>query len=61
MFCTTGNVVVEEFSFALRAFLSSYPFSAHFILIAALLNMSMGHLTGISSWLTATDLNPGNY
>jgi hypothetical protein len=48
-----GNVVVEEFTVAPGAFLSAYPISALFMLIAALLNLAMGRFTGISPWLTA--------
>jgi hypothetical protein len=49
-----GNVVVEEFTLAPGASLSAYPMSALFMLIAALLNISMGRFTGVSPWLTAT-------
>jgi Peptidase family M28 len=48
-----GNVLVEEFTFAPEAFLSAYPLSAFFMLIAALLNISMGRFTGVPPWLTA--------
>jgi hypothetical protein len=48
-----GNVVVEEFTLAPGAFLSAYPMSALFLLIATLLNISMGRFTGVSPWLTA--------
>jgi|GEM_PF-432776 len=48
-----GNVSVEEFSFAPWAFLSVYPLSALFMLIAALLNISMGRFPGVSAWLSA--------
>jgi hypothetical protein len=48
-----ANVVVEEFTFAPWAFLSVYPLSALLMLIAALLNISMGRFTGVSPWLTA--------
>jgi hypothetical protein len=48
-----GNVAVEEFTFAPSAFLRSSPIIALFTLIAALLNISVGHLTGVSSWLAA--------
>jgi hypothetical protein len=48
-----GNVVVEEFTVAPWAFLSAYPISALLILVAALLNISMGRFTGVSPWLTA--------
>jgi hypothetical protein len=44
------NVVVEEFTFAPDAFLNLYP--GIFMLIAALLNISIGRFTGISPWLT---------
>jgi aminopeptidase YwaD len=47
------NVVVEEFAVAPGAFLGSLPVSALFTLIAALLNVSMGHISGISPWLSA--------
>src|SRR3990172_4466819 len=43
-----GNVAVEEFTVAPWAFLSAYPISALFMLIAALLNISMGRFTGVS-------------
>lgn len=48
-----GNVAVEEFTFAPSAFLRSSSIIALFTLIAALLNISMGRLTGASSWLAA--------
>jgi hypothetical protein len=48
-----GNVVVEEFTVAPGAFLGAYPVSALFMLIAALLNISTGRFSAISSWLTA--------
>ena len=48
-----GNVAVEEFTLAPGAFLSAYPMSALLMLIAALLNISMGRFTGLSPWLTA--------
>jgi len=60
MFCTTRKVAVEEFTFSPGVFLGSYPFSPRFIGNVTLLNISMGHLTVISSWLSAVDLNPGN-
>jgi hypothetical protein len=47
-----GNVVVEEFTLAPDAFLSPYPIVL-FMIIAILLNVSLGHLTGVSPWLTA--------
>jgi hypothetical protein len=46
-----GNVVVEEFTMAPDAFLN--PFPALFLLMAALLNISMGRFAGVSPWLTA--------
>ncbi len=49
-----GNVFVEEFTFAPGAFLGVYPLSALFMLMAALLNISMGRFTGISPWVTST-------
>lgn len=47
-----GNVVVEEFTLAPDAFLNPYP--GLFMLIAALLNISMGRFMGVSPWLTAS-------
>jgi hypothetical protein len=46
-----GNVVDEEFTFAPGASLNPYP--ALFMLLAVLLNISVGRLTGISPWVTA--------
>ena len=48
-----GNVVVEEFTLASWAWLSAYPLSALFMLVAILLNISMGRFTGVSPWSTA--------
>jgi hypothetical protein len=48
-----GNVLVEEFTLAPGAFLGSLPISALFMLIAALLTISMGRFTGVSPWLTS--------
>jgi len=48
-----GNVAVEEFTVAPEATLSPYP-GVPFMILAALLNISTGHLPGISPWLTAT-------
>ncbi len=45
------NVAVEEFTLAPDAFLNPYP--ALFMLIAAVLNISMRQITGISPWLSA--------
>src|SRR5512136_1440473 len=47
-----GNVVVEEFTLAPEAFLASLPISASFMLMAALLNISIGRFTAISPWVT---------
>jgi hypothetical protein len=49
----SGNVAVEEFTFAPAAFLRASPIIALFTLIATLLNISVGRFTGISSWLAA--------
>ena len=48
-----GSVVVEEFTVAPGAFLGGLPICALLILVAALLNMSMGRISGVSPWLTA--------
>lgn len=48
------NISVEEFTLAPGAFLGSLPISALSMLVAALLNISRGHLPGISSWMTAS-------
>ena len=48
-----GNVAVEEFTLAPGAFLRGSPIIALLTLIAALLNISVGHLTGAPSWLAA--------
>lgn len=47
------NVAMEEFNVAPGAFLGSQHLSALLILIAALLNLSMGRIPGISAWITA--------
>ncbi len=47
------NVAVEEFTLAPWGFLSVYPISATFMLIAALLNISIGRIPGISPWVNA--------
>jgi hypothetical protein len=47
------NVVVEEFTLAPGALLGSQFISTLFMLIAALLNISMGRITGVSPWVTA--------
>ena len=48
-----GQVEMEEFTVAPWAFLSAYPLSALFMLMAALLNISIGRFAGVSPWLTA--------
>ena len=47
------NVFVEEFTLAPGAFLGTYPLSALFMLMAALLNISIGRFSGISPWVTS--------
>jgi hypothetical protein len=49
---SAGNVVFEEFTVAPGAFLGTYPNGAFLILIAVLLNISLGRFKGISPWLT---------
>ncbi len=48
-----GNVVTEEFTIAPWAGLGAMRLSALFLLVAALLNVSIGHLSGVPPWLTA--------
>lgn len=48
-----GNVQVEEFTVAPGAFVGAYPMSALLMLVAVLLNISMGRFMGVSPWLTA--------
>jgi hypothetical protein len=48
-----GNVLFEEFTLAPAAFLGSQLISTLFMLIAALLNISMERFTGVSPWVTA--------
>ena len=48
------NVALEEYTLAPWAMLSSYPISALLMLIALLLNISIGRFTGVSPWLTAS-------
>lgn len=48
-----GNVAVEEFTLAPDASLSPFP-SVLFMLLAALLNISTSHLTGIWPWVTSS-------
>jgi len=47
-----GNVAVEEFTVAPAAFLSPYP-GAFSMILAVLLNISIGRLAGVSPWLTS--------
>jgi hypothetical protein len=47
------NVVVEEFTLAPGAFLGSQFIGILFMLIAVLLNISMGRIRGVSPWVTA--------
>jgi hypothetical protein len=48
-----GNVGVEEFIVAPWAGLVALRLSALFLLVAALLNISIGHFRGVPPWLTA--------
>ncbi len=48
----TDNVAVEEFSLAPDAFLSTYP-GVFCMVLAVLLNISVGRFTGISPWITS--------
>jgi hypothetical protein len=47
------NVALEEFNLAPEAFLGSQLISTLCMLIAALLNISMGHFNEVSPWVTA--------
>jgi hypothetical protein len=47
-----GNVVLEEFTLAPDAFLSPYP-GVICMILAVLLNISRGHVIGISPWITS--------
>lgn len=47
------NVVVEEFTLAPGAFLGSQLISTLFMLIAVLLNVSIGRFTAVSPWVIA--------
>ncbi len=47
----TENVSVEEFTLAPGAFIGSYPVSAILILIAAILNLSVGSFRGSGLWI----------
>ena len=49
----TRNVIVEEFTLAPGAFLGSLPASAVCMLVAALLNISVGRLASGLAWLPA--------
>ena len=46
------NVLVEEFTLAPDAFLSPFP-AVLFMVLAVLLNISMGRFTGVSPWVTS--------
>jgi uncharacterized membrane protein YkgB len=48
-----GSVVTEEFTAATWAGLGAMRLSALFLLVAALLNLSIGHFRGVPPWLTA--------
>ena len=48
-----ANVVVEQFAFAPTACLSAFPLSAALMLLAALLNAALGHVSSVSPWITA--------
>jgi hypothetical protein len=48
-----GNVVLEAFTLAPWACFGALRISALFMLIAALLNVSIGRFTGVPPWLTA--------
>ena len=48
-----GNVATEEFTVAPNAFLGSLILSGIFVIVAALLNVSTGSLSGISSLVTS--------
>ncbi len=48
-----GNVFVEEFTLAPGAFLGVYPLSAVFLIIAAVINISIGRILGLSTWVTS--------
>jgi hypothetical protein len=47
------NVVLEKFTVAPDAFLASLPISSVFMLLAALLDISIGRFPGVSPWITA--------
>jgi hypothetical protein len=47
------NVTVEEFALAPGAYLSPFP-GVLFMVLAVLLNISMGRITGISPWITSS-------
>lgn len=48
-----GSVITEEFTVATWAALGAMRLSALFLLVAALLNVSIGHLGRVPPWLTA--------
>jgi len=47
------NVAAEEFTYSPGAFLGSYTICGLLMLFAALLNISMGHISGVSPWMTS--------
>ncbi len=49
-----GNVIVEEFTLAPRAYVGAVPLGSLLTLVAALLNISLGHVTGVPPWVNAT-------
>src|SRR5512135_2402902 len=48
-----GNVVIEEFTAATGAFLGSLLLSGIFVLLAVLLNLSVGRITRLPPWTSA--------
>lgn len=48
------HVATEEFTLAPWAFVSAYPIGALLLLLAALLNVFLGRITGIPLWLTTS-------
>ncbi len=48
-----GNVAAEQFTVAPCALVSAYPVSGLFMLLAALMNIFVARLTGVSLWVIA--------
>ncbi len=48
-----GNVVIEEFAVAPNAFIGSVNIEAFFIIVAVLLNITVGRFSGILPWVIA--------